>query len=261
VSRFTQLPTWVEVGEGCAVGGALQQRLGHLASLRVLNECRQRRGVLTALTIAPCMSSATSWVKVTLICSNAAASRPAPYSPFESAPRSSRRSFSGGDPAAPSPLAQPSSCGGRTRRLEPWRRMLDAVGRRSRPDRSADRGPHGERLSGRADRSTTRTRCTWPPPPTPRAASNGPADLSDEQPAGSEWHSVYRRGTRTGARRSTLRHVGIDLQLDLRADRGRPPSTSGPSCPQNVTTVPTAGCTKASGRLRASWWTAFQPVQ
>ena len=42
--------------------------------------------VLTALTIAPCMPSATSCVNSTLTWSKPAASRPASYSPFESAP-------------------------------------------------------------------------------------------------------------------------------------------------------------------------------
>ena len=42
--------------------------------------------VFTAFTIAPCMPSATWWVKVTLTSSKPAASRPASYSPFESAP-------------------------------------------------------------------------------------------------------------------------------------------------------------------------------
>ena len=42
--------------------------------------------VFTALTIAPCMPSATSWVNSTLTCSKPAASSPASYSPFESAP-------------------------------------------------------------------------------------------------------------------------------------------------------------------------------
>ena len=39
-----------------------------------------------ALTIAPCMPSATSCVNSTLTSSNPAASSPASYSPFESAP-------------------------------------------------------------------------------------------------------------------------------------------------------------------------------
>ena len=42
--------------------------------------------VLTALTMAPCIPSATSCVNSTLTCSNPAASSPASYSPFETAP-------------------------------------------------------------------------------------------------------------------------------------------------------------------------------
>ncbi len=43
---------------------------------------RDRAGVLTALTIAPCIPSATWWVNVTSTSSKPAASRPASYSPF-----------------------------------------------------------------------------------------------------------------------------------------------------------------------------------
>ena len=42
--------------------------------------------VFTALTIAPCIPSATWWVNSTETSSNPAASRPASYSPLESAP-------------------------------------------------------------------------------------------------------------------------------------------------------------------------------
>ena len=77
---------WVVNAYLIAFGGLLllAGRIGDLVS---------RRGmfltglvVFTAFTIAPCMPSATSCVNSTKTRSKPAASRPASYSPFESAP-------------------------------------------------------------------------------------------------------------------------------------------------------------------------------
>src|SRR5262249_12123568 len=85
-----------------SVRAQLDESRGHLASAGVVdadeehlrNQFHRRRSgsvrsgsrVFVALTIAPCIPSATSCVNSTVASSNSAASRPAMYSPLESAP-------------------------------------------------------------------------------------------------------------------------------------------------------------------------------
>ena len=89
--------------------------------------------VLTALTIAPCMPSATSCVNSTETSSNPAASRPASYSPFERAPamqptklpRSARSSAVSRSSATTSLIADPAAGPQHARDLRQHRRLVD----------------------------------------------------------------------------------------------------------------------------------------
>jgi len=75
-----------EFGERMAELEERLQQPAPAAARTTGNPLRLGSLVFTALTIAPCMRSATRCVKSTLTCSKPAASSPASYSPWESAP-------------------------------------------------------------------------------------------------------------------------------------------------------------------------------